>query len=138
MKSTIGIARLKRKGKPDVLACAGDCKRKYGDLIMKALIAAALAAGVAMAGASAADARDGCGPGFHRGYYGHCRPNDGPRAYAVGRQSWWWTISILAEDIGTVTVIGSVVNATTTAGATASSRREAATEPDQKWPGFFV
>ena len=52
---------------------------------MKALIAAALAAGVAMAGASAADARDGCGPGFHRGYYGHCRPNDGPRAYAVGR-----------------------------------------------------
>ena len=52
---------------------------------MKALIAAALAAGVAMAGASAADAREGCGPGFHRGPYGHCRPNDGPRGYAMDR-----------------------------------------------------
>jgi hypothetical protein len=42
---------------------------------MKSLIAIALAAGVAVAGASAADARDGCGRGFHRGPYGHCRPN---------------------------------------------------------------
>ena len=42
---------------------------------MKKLIALALAAGVAVVATSAADARDGCGRGFHRGPYGHCRPN---------------------------------------------------------------
>lgn len=43
---------------------------------MKKLLALALAAGVAAATASApAAARDGCGPGYHRGPYGHCRPN---------------------------------------------------------------
>lgn len=51
---------------------------------MKALIAASIAVGIAMAGASTAEARQGCGPGFHRGAYGHCRPNDGPRAYGPG------------------------------------------------------
>jgi hypothetical protein len=45
---------------------------------MKKLIALALAAGVTVAAASSADAREGCGRGFHRGPYGHCRPNRGP------------------------------------------------------------
>jgi hypothetical protein len=44
---------------------------------MKKIFALALAAGVAVAAASAADARQGCGPGFHRGPYGHCRPDRG-------------------------------------------------------------
>jgi hypothetical protein len=47
------------------------------------MFALALAAGVAVAAASSADARQGCGPGFHRGPYGHCRPNRGP-GVAVG------------------------------------------------------
>ena len=41
---------------------------------MKTLLTLALAA-TALAGATAAEARDGCGPGAHRGPYGHCRPN---------------------------------------------------------------
>lgn len=44
---------------------------------MKSLIAAALAAGAALTVAAPASAREGCGPGFHRGPYGHCRPNNG-------------------------------------------------------------
>src|SRR6478609_3499213 len=45
-----------------------------------AVLAAALAAPLATAGT--AEARDGCGLGFHRGVYGLCRPNLGPwRAY---------------------------------------------------------
>ena len=44
---------------------------------MKALLAIALAAGATLVAATPADARQGCGPGFHRGYYGHCRPNRG-------------------------------------------------------------
>lgn len=50
---------------------------------MKALFALALAAGVAVVASSPADARQGCGPGFHRGYYGHCRPNRRPNPAAV-------------------------------------------------------
>jgi hypothetical protein len=53
---------------------------------MKTILALALA-GVALAGASVADARDGCGPGGHRGPYGHCRPNGygyGPGVVAPG------------------------------------------------------
>ena len=42
---------------------------------MKKFIALAIAAGAAVAMVTPADARDGCGPGFHRGPYGHCRPN---------------------------------------------------------------
>lgn len=42
---------------------------------MKKLILAALAAGSMIALAAPADAAQGCGPGFHRGAYGHCRPN---------------------------------------------------------------
>lgn len=51
---------------------------------MKRFITMALALGVAVSAASAADARQGCGVGFHRGPYGHCRPNRGRRVYAPG------------------------------------------------------
>lgn len=50
---------------------------------MKTIFAAVLAAGVAIAAASSAEARDGCGGGFHRGPYGHCRPNGGPGPFVV-------------------------------------------------------
>ncbi len=50
---------------------------------MKALFALALAAGVALVATSPADARQGCGRGFHRGPYGHCRPNRGPGVVEV-------------------------------------------------------
>jgi hypothetical protein len=43
---------------------------------MKTLFAAVLLAGT-IAGFGAADAAGGCGPGFHRGPYGGCRPNGG-------------------------------------------------------------
>lgn len=46
-------------------------------LLPAALLAAGLAAPLATAGT--AEARDGCGLGFHRGLYGFCRPNLGPR-----------------------------------------------------------
>jgi hypothetical protein len=42
---------------------------------MKKLLALAFAAGAAVVATAPADARQGCGPGFHRGPYGHCRPN---------------------------------------------------------------
>ena len=42
---------------------------------MNKLLAITLAVGVALGATTAADARDGCGPGAHRGPYGHCRPN---------------------------------------------------------------
>ena len=45
---------------------------------MKKLIALALAAGATVAIAAPANAAEGCGRGFHRGPYGHCRPNYGP------------------------------------------------------------
>ncbi|WP_375410987.1 GCG_CRPN prefix-to-repeats domain-containing protein [uncultured Bradyrhizobium sp.] len=43
---------------------------------MKTLFAAVLVAGT-FAGFGAADAAGGCGPDFHRGPYGDCRPNGG-------------------------------------------------------------
>jgi hypothetical protein len=43
---------------------------------MKYLFAAVLVAGT-FAGFSAANAAGGCGPGWHRGPYGGCRPNRG-------------------------------------------------------------
>lgn len=66
---------------------------------MKKLILTALAAATAMAGLAAAPAQaaQGCGPGWHRGYYGECRPN-GPRFYERGpiiveryhpHRGWW-------------------------------------------------
>lgn len=42
---------------------------------MKRWMSAVLAAGVACSVMSVAQARDGCGQGLHRGFYGHCRPN---------------------------------------------------------------
>ena len=38
---------------------------------------------VALSLASAAQAAEGCGRGFHRGPYGRCRPNIGPGPVAV-------------------------------------------------------
>jgi hypothetical protein len=43
---------------------------------MKTLFAAVLVAAT-LAGFGAANAAGGCGPGFHRGPYGGCRPNGG-------------------------------------------------------------
>ena len=50
---------------------------------MKKILSLAMAAGLAMGVASVAEARDGCGAGFHRNYRGHCVPNRGYRANAV-------------------------------------------------------
>jgi hypothetical protein len=44
---------------------------------MKKIIMVALLATAAVGIGSSANARDGCGEGFHRGPYGHCRPNGG-------------------------------------------------------------
>ena len=49
---------------------------------MKTIFLSALAAGAVLAVATPADAAQGCGPGGHRGYYGHCRPNRGPGVVA--------------------------------------------------------
>lgn len=49
-------------------------------MIRKLTLSLALVSGVLLA-APAAEARDGCGPGFHRGIYGWCRPNWRPYAY---------------------------------------------------------
>jgi hypothetical protein len=62
--------------------------------VMKALIALAAAAIVATA-AAPADARQGCGPGFHRAPNGMCRPNRGGQVqYVEGRyyagHGYWW------------------------------------------------
>jgi hypothetical protein len=51
---------------------------------MKKLLLLALAAGTTLGAVTAADARDGCGPGAHRGPYGHCRSNGGPVVLAPG------------------------------------------------------
>ena len=45
---------------------------------MKRSMLLLLGAGAALAMAGSAYAADGCGPAFHRGPYGHCRPNGGP------------------------------------------------------------
>jgi hypothetical protein len=68
---------------------------------MKAIAAIGLvSAAVALAAASPAQARQGCGPGFHRAPNGACRPNrGGPQVFVVGRyypgrgywyQNRWW------------------------------------------------
>ncbi|RST30054.1 hypothetical protein HMF7854_03845 [Sphingomonas ginkgonis] len=49
-------------------------------IISTLTIAATLAVGMAVP----AQAREGCGPGGHRGPYGHCRPNRGQQAWIVG------------------------------------------------------
>jgi hypothetical protein len=67
---------------------------------MKVLAALGLASAMALASASPAQARQGCGPGFHRAPNGMCRPNrGGARVFVVGRyypgrgywyQNRWW------------------------------------------------
>jgi hypothetical protein len=59
--------RVFRRGGWGVLECVD----------VKKILAIALAAGAALTLVSPADAREGCGRGFHRGPYGHCRPNRG-------------------------------------------------------------
>jgi hypothetical protein len=55
---------------------------------MKKVILAAIAASTALISFSPAMAAQGCGPGGHRGPYGHCRPNGpvvvGPGALVIG------------------------------------------------------
>lgn len=57
---------------------------------MKKIILLAFAATACFATISPVEAREGCGVGFHRGPYGHCRPNGGrpvvvvPAGPAVG------------------------------------------------------
>jgi hypothetical protein len=58
-----------------------------------------IAAVAAMLGmATTANAAQGCGRGWHRGPYGHCRPNRGPVVVVPGRvvvgvyypgRGWW-------------------------------------------------
>ncbi len=68
---------------------------------MKILAAIGLASVIALSATAPADARQGCGPGFHRNPYGRCVPNRGPREqvwvvgrYYPGRGYWyhnrWW------------------------------------------------
>ena len=53
--------------------------------------------GAILASAPAAQAEGGCGPAFHRGPYGRCRPNLGPGPVVVGPRigyyypgrGWW-------------------------------------------------
>jgi hypothetical protein len=60
---------------------------------MRKLLLAAAAVGSLIAAASPASAAQGCGPGGHRGPYGHCRPNGGPAVLRVGTfypgQGYW-------------------------------------------------
>lgn len=62
---------------------------------MKALLAIGVATVVAAATASPAQAREGCGRGFHRAWNGMCRPDRGTYArYVEGRfyagRGYWW------------------------------------------------
>lgn len=52
--------------------------------MLKTVLIAALAAGATLGAVSTADAAQGCGPGGHRGPYGHCRANRGPVAVVPG------------------------------------------------------
>jgi hypothetical protein len=63
--------------------------------VMKTLIAIGLASVIAATAAVPAQAREGCGPGFHRAFNGMCRPNRGTMArriegqYYRGQGYWW-------------------------------------------------
>jgi hypothetical protein len=68
---------------------------------MKVLTALGLVSAIALTAVSPAQARQGCGPGFHRTPYGRCVPNRGPQRqvwvvgrYYPGRGYWyqnrWW------------------------------------------------
>jgi hypothetical protein len=67
---------------------------------MKILAAVGVASAIALAASAPANARQGCGPGFHRAYNGVCRPNRDTRMrmrqvrwtegrYYSGRGYWW-------------------------------------------------
>ena len=60
---------------------------------MKRTLLALLAASSTLVSLSTAQAAGGCGPAFHRGYYGACRPNFGPGpavgGFYPGRGYWW-------------------------------------------------
>jgi hypothetical protein len=69
------------------------------EIPMKPLTMIGLATVLAIGSATAADARQGCGTGFHRNMHGHCVPNGRARVYVVGsyypgRGYWyngrWW------------------------------------------------
>jgi hypothetical protein len=51
--------------------------------MMKKIMLIALAAGTVGSAMSPAEARGGCGVGFHRGPYNGCRPNRGPGPVVV-------------------------------------------------------
>ena len=62
---------------------------------MRLLTALGVASAVAMIASTPATARQGCGRGFHRGPYGHCRINrDQQVTYVVGRyypgRGYWY------------------------------------------------
>jgi hypothetical protein len=63
--------------------------------VMKILIGLGLATAIAGIAAVPAQAREGCGPGFHQARNGMCRPNRGTRArwieghYYAGQGYWW-------------------------------------------------
>jgi len=62
---------------------------------MKTLIALGLATAMVGLAAAPAQAREGCGRGFHRAYNGMCRPNRGtPMRYVEGHyyagQGYWY------------------------------------------------
>src|SRR6059058_1669597 len=56
------------------------CPAAAKEIVMKTLIALGLATAIAGMAAAPAEARQGCGPGFHRAMNGTCRPNRGTRA----------------------------------------------------------
>jgi hypothetical protein len=63
--------------------------------MMKALLAVGAAAIIATVAAAPAQAREGCGRGYHRTAYGNCRPDRGTYArwvegqYYQGRGYYW-------------------------------------------------
>ncbi len=52
---------------------------------MNKILMIALGVGTALAAVAPASASGGCGPGGHRGPYGHCRPNRGPAVVVPAR-----------------------------------------------------
>jgi hypothetical protein len=61
---------------------------------MKAIAALSVVSAFAIAAASPADARQGCGPGFHRTPYGRCVPHGGQQVWVVGHyysgRGYWY------------------------------------------------
>jgi hypothetical protein len=71
------------------------CRVAAKEIVMKTLIALGLATAIAGIAAVPAQAREGCGPGFHRAMNGMCRANRGTMArriegqYYRGQGYWW-------------------------------------------------